>query len=284
MTMKTAYVVILSVLLLLVSACAQKVNNPADVQAVKKSMDDFVKAVNAADAGAIAALMTEKTVYADLNVPVAVGAEAIQSLWQAFFGNFKFDLTAPVEDVRVVDGLAVARGSFTAKLTPKAEGVAVISNGGSWIVTFARQNDGSWKWDWCVPNSNQPLPGSTASGEDEQALYQLERDWAAAMVKKDAVALDNLLASEFQANYADFVTNKKQFLAAIKSGTAKFESMTTSEMQAFVFGDTAIVHGLSTAKSSMAGRDTSGQQRYTDVFVKRDGRWQCVTGYSTKVQ
>ena len=45
-----------------------------------------------------------------------------------------------------------------------------------------------------------------------------------------------------------------------------------------MFGDQAIVHGLSTEKSSMAGKDTSGQDRYTDVFAKRDGRWQCVTG------
>jgi len=45
--MKTTYVVILSVLLLLSTACAQKVNDPADVQAIKKSMDDLTKAVNA---------------------------------------------------------------------------------------------------------------------------------------------------------------------------------------------------------------------------------------------
>ena len=55
-------------------------------------------------------------------------------------------------------------------------------------------------------------------------------------------------------------------------------------MKALVLGDTAIVHGLSTSKSSMGGKDTSGQERYTEVFVKRDGRWQCVTGYSAKVQ
>ena len=48
--MKTTYAVILCVLLLLVSACAQKVNDPADVQAVKKSVDDYAKAVNAGDA------------------------------------------------------------------------------------------------------------------------------------------------------------------------------------------------------------------------------------------
>jgi hypothetical protein len=33
----------------------------------------------------------------------------------------------------------------------------------------------------------------------------------------------------------------------------------------------------------MEGKDTSGQNRYTDVFVKSDGHWQCVTGYSKKV-
>ena len=93
-----------------------------------------------------------------------------------------------------------------------------------------------------------------------------------------------MLANEFQGNYATFIGNKKQFLAVIKSDTTKFESAINSEMKALVFGDTAIVHGLSTSKSSMGGKDTSGQERYTEVFVKRDGRWQCVTGYSTKVQ
>ncbi len=53
--MKTVYAVILCVLLLLVSACAQKVNAPADVQAIKKSLDDYAKAVNAGDVdGAVA--------------------------------------------------------------------------------------------------------------------------------------------------------------------------------------------------------------------------------------
>jgi ketosteroid isomerase-like protein len=55
-------------------------------------------------------------------------------------------------------------------------------------------------------------------------------------------------------------------------------------MKAIVFGDRAIVNGLTTEKSITAGKDTSGQYRWTDVFVKRDGRWQCVTGYASKVQ
>lgn len=281
--MKTIYGAILVSLALLGLACGPKVNAPADVQAIKKSMDDFAKAVNAGDAGAVAALMTGKTVYADLNIPVLVGAEAIRSLWQTAFDQFKYEFSVPVEDVRVTGDVAVARGTWTLKATPTAQGVAGIGDSGSWLVVFARQNDGSWKWDSVVANSNQPLPGSTASGADEQALYQIERDWAEASVKKDAAVLDKVLATEFQANYATFVGNKKQFLADLKSGKTKIESNINSEMKALIFGDRAIVHGLATVRSSTAGKDTSSKERYTDVFVKREGRWQCVTGYSTKV-
>jgi uncharacterized protein (TIGR02246 family) len=283
--MKATFALTLCLLLLLFSACSQKLNDPADVQAIKKSVEDFAKTVNAADAAGIAALMTEKAVFADLNVPVVVGKGAIQALWQAWFDQFKTEFSVPVEDVRVTGDSAVARGTWTLKGVPKAQGLAPLVDSGSWIVIFARQADGSWKWNSTVANSNQPLPGSTASGADERALYQLERDWAEANAKKDAAVLDRILANEFQANYAGFfVGNKKQFLADLKSGKTKIESMINSEMRALVFGDTAIVHGLATVKSSTMGKSTSSQGRYTDVFVKREGRWQCVTGYAAKAE
>lgn len=282
--MKTKYAVILCVLLLLVSACAQKVNDPADVQVIKKTVDDYVKAVNAGDAGAVAATMTDKTVYSLKNVPVAVGAEAIQSLSQTVFSKFQREFSAMVEDVRVFGDLAVTRGTWTQKMTPRAQGMAAASDSGTWIAVFARQNDGSWKHNWVVSNSNQPLPGSTASGEDEQALYQIERDWAPALAKKDVAVLERKLANDFQANYATFVGNKKQLLSAVKNDTAKIESIVPSEMKAIVFGDQAIVQGVDTEKTVIAGKDSSGQYRWTDLFVKREGRWQCVAGYSIKVQ
>jgi len=283
--MKTTYAVILCVLLLLVCACAQKVNDPADVQAIKKSMGDFEKALNAGDAGAIAALMTDKTVWADANVPVQVGAEAIRSQWQPFFGQYSFEFSGPVEDVRVTGEVAVARGPWTMKATPKAQGEAVFSDSGSWMVVFARQNDGSWKWDWLVANSDQPLPGSTASGADEQALFQIERDWAVAAVKGDLQAFDRILAAEFvQTDEAGEIKSKKQVFADVRSGATKSESAAQSEMKAFVLGDMAVAHGLVTTKSTLRGKDTSGQYRWTDTFVKRDGRWQCVASYAVKVQ
>ncbi len=282
--MKLINAVILSVLLLLFVACAHHVNDPADVQAIKQTMDDFAKALNASDANGVASFATEKTIWADNHAPVIIGREAIRKSHQSLFNESKTDLSTPVEDVRVVGDLAVARGTYTNKVTEKAEGVSSTTYSGSWTFAFARQNDGSWKWDWLVANSNQPSPGSTVSGEDEKALYQAENDWAQATLKKDVALLDKILAKEFQANYDTFVGNKKQILADLQSGREKVESNANREMRAFVFGDTGIVHGMAIVKASAGGKDTSGTWRYTDVFLKRDGRWQCVTGFSTKVQ
>ena len=44
-------------------------NDPADVQAIKKSMDDYAKAVQCGNVEGVVALMTDKTTYADHNVP-----------------------------------------------------------------------------------------------------------------------------------------------------------------------------------------------------------------------
>ncbi len=275
--MKATFAVILCVLLLLVSACAQKVNDPVDVQAIKKSMDDFAKAFNAGDAGAVAALMTDKTVYADLNVPVVTGAAAIRSLNQAFFDQFKAEFSAPVEDVRVSGDLGVARGTWTVKLTPKAQGLANISDGGSWTVTFARQNDGSWKWDWVVPNSNQPLPGATPNGADEKALIQIEQDWANALLKSDVGAFDRFLAKEWTINDNRQVMNKAQTLAEFKSGAYKLASMELRDLNPHVFGDVAVVTMTADMKGKYKGKDIPGPIRSTDFFVKRDGRWQAVS-------
>ncbi len=274
--MKTTFVVLLSALLLLVSACSPKVNDPADIAAIKKSMDDYVKAVNAGDAGAVAALMTDKTVYADVNVPVAVGAAAIRTQSQAYFDHFKFEFSAPVEDVRVAGDLAAARGTWNVKLTPKATGMASISDAGTWIVVFARQNDGSWKWDWLDPTSSQPMPGATADGAEEMALIQIEQEWANALLKSDVGAFDRFLAKEWTINSDGQVMSKAQTLAEFRSGAYKLTSSELADLSPHVFGNVAVVTMTANLKGKYKGAEIPGPVRSTDFFVKRDGKWLAV--------
>lgn len=119
---------------------------------------------------------------------------------------------------------------------------------------------------------------------DEQALIQMENEWAVALAKPDVAMFDRLTAPEWtMVDPAGVVNTKAQVLADFKSGVMKFESYKLDDLKVRVFGDTAIVHGLDTEKSSFKGKDTSGQYRFTDVFVKRDGRWLCVATHISAV-
>ncbi len=282
--MKIRYAVILSVVLLLLSACAQKVNDPADVQAIKDTGLAWDKAYNAGNTEAIAsAYYAADPVKLDPYQPAIAGKDAIRASLQKYFDQFSDEARSVVEDVRVSGDLAVARGTTEGKSSLKSGGYSAQFKA-KWMTAYQRQADGSWKAFWDIYNSGLPVADSLPVGVEEQALMQIERDWAEAAVKKDTAALDRILANEFQANYSSIVGNKKQFLASLKSEATKIQSSAVSDMKALVINDQAIVNGLSTEKRTVAGKDTSAQDRFTDVFVKRDGRWQCVTGYSVKVQ
>ncbi len=69
----------------------------------------------------------------------------------------------------------------------------------------------------------------------------------------------------------------------MRAGAYKVESAQVSDMRALIFGDQAVVNGLTTVKQTFRGKDVSGKLRWTDVLIKRDGRWQPVTTYIVKI-
>lgn len=117
----------------------------------------------------------------------------------------------------------------------------------------------------------------------EQALMQMERDWTEAALKKDAAALDKILADDWVGQGPTGVATKAQTLTELKSGDYKLESQTLGDMKVRVFGDTAVVTGSDDEKSSYKGKDTSGHYTWTDVFVKRQGRWQAAASQGTRI-
>jgi len=281
--MKTKYGVALIFLAVLAVGCAQKVNDPADVQAIKDLSTAWDKAWNDGNAEALASTHTPDAVSMEPNQPALRGKDAIRASCRRYFDEFRDENRSLVEDVRVSGDLAVARGTQETKSRLKAGGYSVRDKS-KWITAFQRQPDGSWKAFWDIYNSDLPVGDALPLGPEELTLLQLERDCSEAVVKKDAAALDRILAADFVAHDSSGVRNKKQAISALTSAAIKVESGVLSDMKAIVLGDTAVVHGLWTEKSTSGGKDTSGRHRWTDTFVKLDGRWQCVGSYSTKAE
>ena len=276
---------VLAAILIVAAGCAPKADAPEDVAAIKALMAEWGQSASSGDASALAGYYTDNAVRMNMNVPILVGKEAIRSDWQSTLDRYTHVETDVAEDVQVVGDLAVARGTYTGKSTPKLPGGAVLNEKGKQVYVYRRQPGGAWKMIMDIWSSDLPVVQTLSPGSaDEQALLQIERDWMAAWLKQDAAALDAIMADGFVENYQGQATAKKQFIADMKAGIYKVESTEVSDMRAVVFGDQAVVNGISMTKSTMRGKDTSGKSRWTDVYEKRDGRWRAVTTYLVKIE
>jgi len=129
--------------------------------------------------------------------------------------------------------------------------------------------------------SPTPAKANPSTTDLKQMFTKLENEWAKADNSKDTKVLDRILADDWTYLGATGVATKAQHLADLKSGGGGLEFETLADIKVRVFGDTAVVTGSAEQKSSNKENDTSGHYLWTDVFVKRNGRWQAVNSQDT---
>jgi ketosteroid isomerase-like protein len=126
--------------------------------------------------------------------------------------------------------------------------------------------------------------GRSATSVEDQ-IKKLEQDWAQATIKSGAAAVDQYEADDIiTTDPGGRVTDKSQDKTDLSSGDLKFQSMELSDMRVRVYGDTAVAAGTNTLNGTYKGQDISGKYRFTDTWVKRNGKWQVVATQGTKVQ
>jgi ketosteroid isomerase-like protein len=119
---------------------------------------------------------------------------------------------------------------------------------------------------------------------DQQILIQLERDWDAAFRRKDVRFIETVLADEFVATYSDGKRgDKARELELASEFDQQIDSSTMDEFIIKIYGDTAVVWMSLHLVGPSQGKTLEVTFRYVDVFVMRDGRWQCVASQSTRV-
>ncbi len=125
------------------------------------------------------------------------------------------------------------------------------------------------------------LPGSrfnaVSSGEAEQEILQVEREYIQAHLNRDTAALDNILAEEFTFGNLRTIENKAQRLALLESLAFGFEAINTSNVKVEVRGDRASVTGEAYVRGFRYSTEfSSPRYRFIREYEKRDGRWQIV--------
>jgi ketosteroid isomerase-like protein len=120
---------------------------------------------------------------------------------------------------------------------------------------------------------------------EESKLIALENAWNQAQLHHDDKALNDLVSDSFvYTDYDGTVMNKAQFLADIKDPSYHASLIANQNMKVFPYQNAAIVIGTYHTKGTYKGKPFEHWGRFTDTWILRDGRWQCVASHTSLIQ
>ena len=145
-------------------------------------------------------------------------------------------------------------------------------------VHFLEKRDGKW----------QVVSNAGGGGlDDYDVVWYLEQDWNNAFWKKDGDWFKSTFTPDFRSisSSSAAITNKDEEIASITGDKSTYDLVETKDMNIRMDGNVALVTGIFHLK----GKDEKGVAfdhniRYTDTWVKRDGRWMAWSSHGTMMK
>ena len=131
---------------------------------------------------------------------------------------------------------------------------------------------------------DETLAGLRRIGEDSmspnlESLLELNQDYIRSVQTSDVRRFEEILSDDFLCSLPDgSIIDRKSFLEQT-ARPVRISNLEAHDVNVRLMGDFAIVHARTTYTTA-DGRPGSG--RYTDVWVRRDGRWLAVSAHVTR--
>jgi hypothetical protein len=94
-----------------------------------------------------------------------------------------------------------------------------------------------------------------------------------------SVLADDLIYTHSSAR----LDTKQSLIGSMQSGATVYASIEPSEVKAQDLGDAVVLTGIAHIKVVSNGTPNAFGVRFTDVYAKRNGRWQMATWQSTRL-
>jgi len=122
-------------------------------------------------------------------------------------------------------------------------------------------------------------PGAPQS-DDASKVVAMENLWNQMQLNHDASAMEKMLDEDFVlTDYDGALSNKNQFLDSIKDMSIKLTQEMSEGMKLHQHGNTVVVTGATREKGTQNGKAFQHYGRFTDTWIKKDGRWLCVASH-----
>jgi len=120
--------------------------------------------------------------------------------------------------------------------------------------------------------------------EAEEQLLRVEKEFAETIVSNNLEGLGRIVADDWIIiDPNGEIVDRARFFEVIKSGALTHDTIRSEDFRIRIYGESALVTAVTRTKGKFMGQEFTTQERATDVFVKRDGRWQCVLTHLTRI-
>jgi hypothetical protein len=111
-------------------------------------------------------------------------------------------------------------------------------------------------------------------------LVELAHDLARAVSEHDVARLEELLADEFTLQGAAGQLDRAEFVEAA-AGPYEIDEFAYEQIDPEIYGNTAVLVSRYSQSARLDGRDLSHRMNVTDIWTRRDARWQIVRRHAT---
>ena len=138
-----------------------------------------------------------------------------------------------------------------------------------------------------APNASTAAAMPTRKSTHEATIRDIEDKWQASIMRHDPSVAEAYLADDFRGiSSRGKVMTKANLLSEIKKDTDTYTTAKNGKVDVRVFGGQfAVATGTSTeAGKAKDGKEFKRTFRWTDAWVLRNGKWQCVASQAMLVK
>lgn len=105
-----------------------------------------------------------------------------------------------------------------------------------------------------------------------------------AMIDADMESLDEFLADDLTYTHTTgWIETKSEFMWTVESGRINYMAVTPSEVMVRIYGDIAVITGLSRMQGAVGDKAVDFTIRFTDVSRRIGDSWQLVAWQSARL-
>jgi ketosteroid isomerase-like protein len=133
---------------------------------------------------------------------------------------------------------------------------------------------------WQYDPARKSLGADATLAAEQLAVLRFQDQWLTAVCKKDVDALERILADDY--TYTDTTgarSGKADDLRRARSTSDGLVSFQTSNVQARVYGDVAVLTGQLAVEGLNQGKPYAAQVMFTDTLARIDGQWRAVAAH-----